>query len=49
MKQQKILKDNTDSGWKAFMDLRRQAQRSVAASMSETEIEAVIAAYRSRK
>ena len=49
MKQQKFLRDNTDSGWKAFMNLRRQAQHSAAAGMSETEIEAEIAAYRSGK
>jgi DNA-damage-inducible protein J len=31
------------------MDLRKQAQRSAAAGMSESEIEAEIAAYRSGK
>jgi DNA-damage-inducible protein J len=36
-------------GWKAFMDLRKQVQRSAAAGMSEAEIEAEIAAYRSDK
>lgn len=35
-------------GWKAFMDLRRQAQRGAAAGMNEAEVEAEIAAYRSR-
>lgn len=34
-------------GWKAFMELRRQAQCSAAAGMSEAEVEAEIAAYRS--
>ena len=36
-------------GWKVFLELRRQAQRSVAAGMSDAEVEAEIAAYRSRK
>lgn len=36
-------------GWKAFMELRRQAQCSTAAGMCEAEEEAEIAAYRSRK
>ena len=36
-------------GWKAFMELRRQAQCSAAAGMSEAEVEAEIATYRSRK
>jgi DNA-damage-inducible protein J len=40
---------NANPGWKAFMDLRKQAQRSAAAGMSETEIEEEIAAYRSGK
>jgi DNA-damage-inducible protein J len=40
---------NANPGWKAFMDLRKQAQRSAAAGMSESEIEAEIAAYRSGK
>ena len=34
-------------GWNAFLELRRQAQRSAAAGMSEAEVEAEIAAYRS--
>lgn len=37
------------SGWKAFMDLRRQAQRGGAAGMSEEEIESEISAYRAGK
>ena len=40
---------NANPGWKAFMDLRKQAQRGAAAGMSEAEIEAEIAAYRSGK
>ena len=51
-------KDNT--GWKAFMELRRQAQHNMqqlsadaekagSAGMSEAEIEAEIAAARSGK
>jgi DNA-damage-inducible protein J len=36
-------------GWKAFVELRRQVQCSAAAGMSETEVDAEIAAYRSRK
>ena len=36
-------------GWKAFMDLRRQAQRGHAAGMSEEEIELEIADYRAGK
>ena len=40
-------KDNT--GWNAFLELRRQAQRGPAAGMSEAEIEAEIAAARSGK
>lgn len=38
-----------NSGWKAFMDLRKQAQRGAAAGMSDAKIEAEIAAYRSGK
>lgn len=34
-------------GWKAFLELRRQAQRSAAAGMSEAEVDAEIAACRS--
>ena len=34
-------------GWNAFLELRRQAQRSAAADMSDAEVEAEIAAYRS--
>ena len=34
-------------GWKAFMELRQQAQRSAAAGMSDAEVEAEIAACRS--
>ena len=34
-------------GWKVFLELRRQVQCSTAAGMSETEVEAEIAAYRS--
>lgn len=41
------IEDNL--GWKAFMELRRQAQCSAAAGMSEAEVDAEIAAYRSRK
>jgi len=40
-------KDNT--GWNAFLELRRQAQRGPVAGMSEAEIEAEIAAARSGK
>ena len=40
---------DTNPGWKAFMDLRKQAQRGAAAGMSDDEIEAEIAAYRSGK
>jgi DNA-damage-inducible protein J len=40
---------SANPGWKAFEDLRRQALRSAAAGMSEAEIEAEIAAYRSGK
>jgi DNA-damage-inducible protein J len=40
---------DASSGWKAFMDLRRQAQRGGAAGMSEEEIESEIAAYRAGK
>lgn len=36
-------------GWKAFMELRQQAQRSAAAGMSDAEVEAEIAAYRSNQ
>ena len=35
-------------GWKAFMELRQQAQCGAAAGMSDAEVEAEIAAYRSR-
>ena len=43
-----MTEKNEDSqGWKAFMELRQQAQRSAAAGMSEAEVEAEIAAYRS--
>ena len=35
---------DANPGWKAFMDLRRQAQRGPAAGMSEAEINAEIAA-----
>ncbi|MDY6329904.1 MAG: hypothetical protein SPL52_00210 [Fibrobacter sp.] len=38
MKQQKILRDSTNPSWKAFMDLRKQAQRSAAAGMSEMSL-----------
>ena len=46
-----VLQKRLDAnpGWKAFMDLRKQAQRGAAAGMSEAEIEAEIAAYRSGK
>ena len=40
---------DANPGWKAFMELRRQAQRGPAAGMSEAEIEAEIAAYRAGK
>ena len=40
---------SADAGQKAFMELRRQAQRGPAAGMSEAEIEAEIAAARSGK
>jgi len=36
-------------GWKAFLELRRQAQCGAAAGMSEAEVEAEIAAYRSSR
>lgn len=45
MVQQVRLDENP--GWKAFMELRQQAQRSAAAGMSDAEVEAEIAAYRS--
>ena len=35
-------------GWKVFMELRQQAQCGAAAGMSDAEVEAEIAAYRSR-
>ena len=35
--------------WKTFVELRRQVQCSAAAGMSETEVDAEIATYRSRK
>ena len=35
-------------GWNAFLELRQQAQCSAAAGMSDAEVEAEIAAYRSR-
>ncbi len=41
-------KIENSQGWKAFMELRRQAQCGAAAGMSEAEVEAEIAAYRSR-
>ena len=41
--------ENENPGWKAFMELRRQAQRGPAAGMSEAEISAEIAAAQSRK
>lgn len=44
--QQVRLDEN--SGWKVFLELRQQAQRSAAAGMSDAEIEAEIAACRSR-
>jgi DNA-damage-inducible protein J len=44
---EKRFEDN--QGWKAFLELRQQAQCSVAAGMSDAEVEAEIAAYRSRK
>ena len=44
---EKRFEDN--QGWKVFLELRRQAQRSAAAGMSDAEVEAEIAAYRSRK
>lgn len=37
-----------NKGWKAFMELRQQAQCGAAAGMSDAEVEAEIAAYRSR-
>lgn len=42
---EKRFEDN--QGWKAFLELRQQAQRGAAADMSDAEIEAEIAAYRS--
>ena len=39
---------NENKGWKAFLELRGQVQRSAAAGMSDTDIEAEIAACRSR-
>lgn len=39
---------NENKGWKAFLELRGQVQRSAAAGMSDAEVEAEIAAYRSR-
>ncbi len=45
-----MTEKNEDSqGWKAFMELRQQAQRSAAAGMSEAEVEAEIAACRSNQ
>lgn len=44
---EKRFEDN--QGWKAFLELRRQAQCCAAAGMCEAEVEAEIAAYRSRK
>ncbi|WP_297700349.1 hypothetical protein [uncultured Fibrobacter sp.] len=41
----KRFEDNP--GWKTFLELRQQAQCSVAAGMSDAEVEAEIAAYRS--
>lgn len=40
---------DANPGWKAFADLRRQAQSGAAAGMSEEEIESEIAAYRAGK
>ena len=40
---------DANPGWKAFMELRRQAQRSPAAGMTLNEINAEIAAARSGK
>ena len=40
---------DANPGWRAFMELRRQAQRGPAAGMSEAEIEAEIAACRAGK
>ena len=36
-------------GWNAFLELRLQAQRGAAAGMSDAEVEAEIAACRSRR
>lgn len=41
--------ENENPGWKAFMELRRQAQRGPAAGMTLDEINAEIAAARSGK
>ena len=38
---------NENKGWKAFLELRGQVQRSAAAGMSEAEVDAEIAAGRS--
>ena len=40
-------KNEDVQGWNAFLELRRQAQCSAAAGMSEAEVEAEIAACRS--
>ena len=41
----KRFEDNP--GWKTFLELRQQAQRSAAAGMSDAEVETEIAVYRS--
>ena len=41
--------ENENPGWKAFMELRKQAQRGPAAGMTLDEINAEIAAARSGK
>ena len=40
-------KNEDAQGWKVFLELRRQAQRSAAAGMSDAEVETEIAVYRS--
>ena len=40
---------DANPGWRAFMELRRQAQRGTAAGMTLDEINAEIAAARSGK
>ena len=41
--------ENENPGWNAFLELRRQDQRGPAAGMTLDEINAEIAAARSRK